>query len=450
MIITILLTYMPVLVALMWMYNHAVFASKIKTHPIFMCLLASVVLYAFTDCAYGDSYASDRLLLTTSNLAQLVAPCVIPLTMMYLRKLRTGEEAKIHQAAWFILPAVLFTSVFLISRIAGREQIEPFLSRLYTEGPDIMKEYSSAGAAYMFFFNAALVFRIVLGIEFVSLIISYIIVARKYEFRFKHVLDFLYRKERISVLELQYSILTPFFIFIVAKIFLFRNILIAHPWLAPTVSVLFALVLTPFCYTAMFGAKKTLTLREMRMGFRYNYKPETRRSYYNEAVDIFLKEFGDEGEEILQSSPARSQEIQAQVEAKRPAPTLAVELFGNIKRDWDKDSLMGRFEHLMMEEKAFLQPGLMLSDVAEQLGSNKTYISRMVNSTYKMSFPDLVNTLRVNHVEEYLLEHRGAKQNEIAEACGFPSASSLNNTFKKITGVPPRIWLATYEQQHVE
>lgn len=448
MVVLTLLTYMPVLVCLLWLFNHTLFVSSTKTFPVMVCLLIVMLLYTFTDCAYGDPNASDSLLLATSNMAQLVAPCVLPLTIMYLRKLRTGEDIKFHQLIWIVLPVALFTSVVMITLLAGPRQLESFLSRLYAEGPSVMENYSAQGVAFMYFFNSSIIFRVVLGLELIGLIISYITAWREGDFKPKRYFDFLLHKGKINIVELQYYNLTPLILFTILKIFIFRNVLITNTWLPPTMSFLFALVLSPFSYTAMFGAKKTLTMRELALAFRYNYTPETIRSVYNEAVWNFLNEFGDEGEEFLHSASL--------LEDRRPEPEsretfsqemgLAETLFSNIQRTWDKDSLMGRFEHLMMEEKAFLQPGLMLADVAESLGTNKTYISRLVNSTYKMSFPDLVNFLRIDYAEEYLIAHRGAKQAEIATACGFPSASSLNITFKKVTGMTPRIWQTTHDR----
>lgn len=448
MIILILLTYLPVLVCMLWMFNHTLLASKTKTYPIMMSLLVVMLLYTFTDCAYGDSNASSSLLLATSNLAQLVAPCVLPLTIMYLRKLRTGKDYKALNLLWIVVPVALFTSVFLISRISEPGHIEGFLARLYNEGPDILDEYTTRGPEFMFFFNAAVIFRVVLALELIAMIISYIRASVEGQFRMSHLRDFFFRKGTISVVELQYYNLLPLLLFVIVKILLFRSVMISHPWVAPTVSVLFSLVLSPFCFGAMFSAKETVTLQEIFQSFRYNYSPETMRSFYNDVVKNFLAEFGESGEEFLRSTSAHEDLMLGGDGSDKlmPVPSMAEELFGNVDRNWDKDSLMGRLEHLMMEENAFLQPGLMLSDVAERLGTNKTYISRLVNSTYKMSFPDLVNYLRVHYVQEYLISHRGAKQNEIAEACGFTSASSLNNTFKRVTGITPRIWLTTYER----
>ena len=130
------------------------------------------------------------------------------------------------------------------------------------------------------------------------------------------------------------------------------------------------------------------------------------------------------------------------------APTSVSEsLFSAVANSWDDDSLLSRFQSLMLNEKLFLQPGLSLVEVSEKLKSNKTYVSKMVNNTYNLGFPELINTLRIDYAEEYILSHRNAKQEEIAAACGFISASSYNNTFKKITGVTPKVWVANRDRK---
>lgn len=109
----------------------------------------------------------------------------------------------------------------------------------------------------------------------------------------------------------------------------------------------------------------------------------------------------------------------------------------------DEEKLRIRFEDLIVTEQLFLKQGIRISDIATMLETNRTYISRLVNNTYNMSFSDYMNTLRIDYAEQYLLHHKDAKQSDIAEACGFPNAPAFNNVFKKITGVTPKIWLAT-------
>lgn len=109
----------------------------------------------------------------------------------------------------------------------------------------------------------------------------------------------------------------------------------------------------------------------------------------------------------------------------------------------DEENLRIRFEDLIVTEQLFLKQGIRISDIATMLETNRTYVSRLVNNTYNMSFSDYMNTLRIDYAEQYLLHHKDAKQSDIAEACGFPNASAFNNVFKKITGVTPKVWLAT-------
>ncbi len=109
----------------------------------------------------------------------------------------------------------------------------------------------------------------------------------------------------------------------------------------------------------------------------------------------------------------------------------------------DEEDLRMKFEDLIVTEQLFLRQGLRITDIATMLDTNRTYISRLVNNTYNMSFSDYINTLRIDYAEQYLLHNRDAKQSDIAASCGFPNASAFNNVFKKVTGVTPKIWLAT-------
>lgn len=111
-------------------------------------------------------------------------------------------------------------------------------------------------------------------------------------------------------------------------------------------------------------------------------------------------------------------------------------------------ALLSKFQEILIEDQIFLRPQLSLTDVADLLNTNKTYVSQMVNDYYRVGFPELINTLRIDYAEQYILNHRDAKQEEIAGECGFISASSFNNTFKKVTGMPPKQWVTNWDAIH--
>ena len=83
---------------------------------------------------------------------------------------------------------------------------------------------------------------------------------------------------------------------------------------------------------------------------------------------------------------------------------------------------------LFVEDKIYLNPQLKLSDVARQVGTNRTYLSRFFNQEKKMTFFDYVNNLRVEHAEG-LLRNTDLRLNVIAEQSGFNSMSTFRRVF---------------------
>lgn len=178
----------------------------------------------------------------------------------------------------------------------------------------------------------------------------------------------------------------------------------------------------------LFSTDEPLGWKDLGAVMRYNAAPE--------AASVVEEQ---EEEPKVEAAPEAEEEPEV-----AETPVMSVPLL----EDGDENSLLSRFQHLLLEERIFLQPGITLTEVAEKLHSNKTYVSKMVNENYKVGFPELINTLRIDYAEEYILSHRDARQEEIARECGFLSASTFNNTFKIITGMPPKQWVTNWDALH--
>lgn len=139
---------------------------------------------------------------------------------------------------------------------------------------------------------------------------------------------------------------------------------------------------------------------------------------------------------------------QSEPQESHPEPEAEEQTHAILSEVTDDDSLLSRFQHLLVDEQLFLRPQLTLPEVADLLHTNKTYLSKLVNDHYKVSFPELINTLRIDYAEQYILNNREARQEEVARACGFLSASSFNNTFKKVAGMPPKQWVTNWDASH--
>lgn len=90
---------------------------------------------------------------------------------------------------------------------------------------------------------------------------------------------------------------------------------------------------------------------------------------------------------------------------------------------------------LFIEEKLYLNPQLKLSDVARQVGTNRTYLSRFFNQEKQMTFFDYVNNLRVEHAVG-LLQKSNLRLNVIAEQSGFNSISTFRRVLPLSNNVP--------------
>lgn len=105
----------------------------------------------------------------------------------------------------------------------------------------------------------------------------------------------------------------------------------------------------------------------------------------------------------------------------------------------EDSELIGRkIEALMMEQRIFLTKNLKITDVVKAIGSNRTYVSNYINTTYQCSFSDYVNQLRIEHAKTLLQSSEpDTKLATIAEASGYSSESAFYRNFQKVTGMTP-------------
>ncbi|MDR0894615.1 MAG: hypothetical protein LBN06_04860 [Prevotellaceae bacterium] len=82
-----------------------------------------------------------------------------------------------------------------------------------------------------------------------------------------------------------------------------------------------------------------------------------------------------------------------------------------------------RFEYYMEKKKPYLNPNLCITDMLEELNTNRTYLSNFINNEYHMNFNDLMNYYRLREIERLRLDESLRKQNslELIQKAGFSS-----------------------------
>ena len=111
------------------------------------------------------------------------------------------------------------------------------------------------------------------------------------------------------------------------------------------------------------------------------------------------------------------------------------------------DDLYKRMEHLLKEEQIFRNSDLRLNDLASHLGTNRTYVSRLINNKENSNFCDYINSHRIKYAKQLLSSQESEQMtlDEIALKAGFSSKSSFYRVFTKMEETSPAKYMKEIE-----
>lgn len=106
-------------------------------------------------------------------------------------------------------------------------------------------------------------------------------------------------------------------------------------------------------------------------------------------------------------------------------------------------NLIQQFE----QNKLYLNSSLTIMDVVQVVGTNRTYLSALINQRYNQNFCSYVNSFRVEALKELILVNTTCAHEVLAECCGFGSVSSMKRAVSSITGLSISEWKKTLINQ---
>lgn len=99
--------------------------------------------------------------------------------------------------------------------------------------------------------------------------------------------------------------------------------------------------------------------------------------------------------------------------------------------------LSEQLEKLFTVDKVYLEPRLRLVDLAQKLGTNRTYLSNFFNKERQTTFYEFVNGYRISHSEK-LLTTTDYTLDVVAELSGFNSLSTFRRAFSVKNNCSPQ------------
>lgn len=88
----------------------------------------------------------------------------------------------------------------------------------------------------------------------------------------------------------------------------------------------------------------------------------------------------------------------------------------------------------------YTKPGLNIEELAVVLGTNRTYLSSYIKTTYHMSFREWIGGQRIEYSKQLLLSNAKITIAEVSEASGFLSLSYFIKIFTEKENMSPSKW----------
>lgn len=113
-------------------------------------------------------------------------------------------------------------------------------------------------------------------------------------------------------------------------------------------------------------------------------------------------------------------------------------------------ALLDKIKSAIEEDKIYMQPAITLAQFAEAIDTPTYLVSKATKTIYGRSFPEVINSFRINTIKQKLSlpEFANEKIEDLAYDVGFNTASTFYNAFKKETSMSPRAYQSQVLTKH--
>ena len=143
---------------------------------------------------------------------------------------------------------------------------------------------------------------------------------------------------------------------------------------------------------------------------------------------------------VMQNQDAikRETELTRRIEELESQESASAKYASSSLSDEKSLELFRQLEKAMREDKIYQDKNLNKDRVAELLGTNRTYLSRIINEQAETSFTHYVNRFRIEEAVRQLSDpYNDIPLKALASELGFNSISTFYNLFQSSVGMTP-------------
>lgn len=395
--IEVFIVQLPFSVCLVWLVIAFIKRHKSYSHRLLTVFLLFSAIYFYCEAVHLAPMANYRRLVFIDLLAQFSGLSVFPIVCVYVKSLSDDTPAR-PGIYLVMIPALLLTTASaLVTGMLGVDQTAMLIKSLDYRGVYYVATNDLQRVYQVLAYKSYVLGLLLLG--FLSLIyIVYQVLLNK--FKFYHILAFLRGRKPSLLCNVVCLFFIILFIVVGTELMVGRLFLIEHKFFTSIVFLVKAICLFMLGYVSVIPALPGGYMDVDRMMHPFDTKSGTRKEYL-ESIDS--------------------------------GPIADRNLLGYNK-------LADDFSEFIITKQNFLNPTITIDEVASELSTNRTYVSKLVNIEYGMPFRDYINSLRLDYAKKLITDEPDASMDYYAAKSGFQSATQFIRKFKDLEHVTPAVW----------
>lgn len=396
------ITLLPFSFSVLFLAAYAMRRDKTETQRHILWLVATAVVYLFTDAMYvTEGYLDYHSYLIVDSVSHFVTPCLPLISFLVLYSFR-HTTAEFRRFYWLCAVPIFYgTACLTVNLLAGFDNVVALLESMH-EYKELLPQFSTPLLRTSLVLNVYL-YYVFLSVEIIIVLAYIVYYLRRKRFGLCSLWRFVFNGGEATPLIIECWCMMAFSLLCFFRMGLGRFFWIDNPNISAVVSVLMAFIVYATCSIGLVSHMYEGTLHEM-------------------LHPLMLAPLHDADNMPLSSLP----------------DDTAIP---------DEERLTDELIDMMEHKLLFRNPNLTIEDLALRLNVDRVVVTQIIDRHMGCSFREYASKLRVLHAKQYMTLHPFETQEKVALSCGFADASSFNKKFRQIEGLTPREWANQKKKQ---